>query len=158
MKCSRTAPVFIAIMLAGGCGLYITGNALNPPFSISKTSLTLQFSGHNPETYFSGYNLWYKEEGGSGYSYCQYKGEFDIPTIPKYEDMPPGWVDAVDNRGDILNPRIDYTVDVSDIEDPASNKSFSEINDEEGKRFFFAVSAWGINGEQSALVEFGLWP
>ncbi len=158
MKCLRITLVFTVLLLAGGCGLYTTGNALNPPFSISKTQLTLHFSGYNTETYFSGYILWYKEDADGDYSYCQYKDELDRPTIPKYEDMLPGWVDAVDNRSDILNPRIDYTVAVSDIEDPISGKSFSEIYQEDGKRFYFAVSAWGVNGEQSALVEFGLWP
>jgi len=154
----KKALVIFVLLLAGGCGLYTTGNALNPPFSISKTQLTLQFSGYNPETYFSGYILWYKEDAEDEYSVCQYKTELQIPTIPKFEDMPVGWVDAVDNRSDILNPRIDYTVDVADIEDPISGKSFFEINRDDEREFFFAVSAWGVNGEESALVEFGSWP
>jgi hypothetical protein len=158
MKCLRKTLVLTAVLLAGGCGLYTTGNALNPPFSISKTQLTLQFSGYNPETYFSGYVLWYKEDAADDYFYCQYKDVLDIPTIPKYEDMLVDWVEAVDNRSDIVNPRIDYTVDVSDIEDPTSGKSFSDIYQDDEKKFYFAVSAWGVNGEESALVEFGLWP
>jgi len=141
-----------------GCGIYITEGALNPPFSISMEQQKLKFSGYNLEDDFSGYILWYKDNEYDEYFPCVYKETIYKPTIPKFEDMEPDWVDAVDNRGDPENPRIDYTVMIEDLKHFEKNKGFYALYTAEDSHFYFAVSSYGINGEESEKVEFGIWP
>jgi len=148
----------LIVVFTSGCGIYTTTGSLNPPFSQSKDSTTLYFSGYNRETYFSGYVLWYREEGTISYSVCGYKNQIDVfPTIP--EDSDSTWVSFDDRTNDSDNPRIVYEVQVSDLYAQEDlTKSFYEIYEDEGRQFYFAVSAYGINGEESEKIEFGIWP
>ena len=138
-----------SLVIIYGCGIYTTEGALNPPFSISMDGQKLKFSGYNPEDDFSGYILWYKDNEYDEYFVCVYKETIDKPTIHKFEDMEPGWVDAIDNRGDPENPRIDYTVLIADLKHFEKNKGFVTLYNEEGSNFYFAVSSYGINCEES---------
>ena len=82
------------------CGIYVTADAPNPPFSISMGQDTLKFSGDDAE---AGFILWYKENDEDDYTVCVYKdNNQDIPTIPEYNESLPvqsqwdGWVQYED--------------------------------------------------------------
>jgi hypothetical protein len=140
-----------------GCGIYTTLGSLNPPFDHSRGVNSLIFSGYNPEPYFWGYVIWYKESEDRPYTPCGYKNKIAFPTIPK--NAGPDYVSQTDYTMDPDNPRIVYTVSIQDLY-PQENltKSFYTLWGEEQKRFYFAVSSYGINGEESEKVEFGIWP
>ncbi len=123
------------------CGIYETTEALNPPFDHHITEIALQFTGDNSEDYFSGYVLWYKEDENEEYKVCVYEGRADIPTIPKDETS-------------TVNT---YTIDIKDLQPIDENSSFYMLKDD-GRFFYFAVSSYGTNGEESEKVEFGRWP
>jgi len=135
--------LFFLIMLAGiaGCGIYETTGALNPPFGLHITETTLQFTGDNSEDYFAGYVLWYKEDVSEAYTVCVYRAEADIPTIPK-------------DKTSTVNT---YTIDIGELQPIDESASFIELRDE-GRFFYFAVSSYGVDGEESEKVEFGRWP
>ena len=141
----RRAPghlLLLVLPLLCGCGIYVTGDALNPPFGISVSGLTLQFTGYNTETTFAGYTIWFKETADEGYRVAGYKGKLAKPTIP--------WLPG--------GPQVVFTVQVVDLFHPEEGKSFSDLNDEDGSTFFFAVSATDTEGRDGELVEFGEWP
>jgi hypothetical protein len=131
--------MLLVLPLLCGCGIYVTGEVLNPPFGISMSELTLQFTGDNTETTFAGYTIWFKEAADEGYRLAGYKGELAKPTIP----LPPG------------GPQV---VQLVDLFHPDFGKSFFDLNDEDGSTFFFAVSATDTAGRDGELVEFGEWP
>ena len=133
----------MCILISGlsACGIYETTGALNPPFGQQITETTLQFSGDNPEDYFAGYVLWYKEDESEQYTVCVYQGKADMPTIPRDE----------------TSTANTYIIDINDLQPIDENLSFIVLKDE-GRFFFFAVSSYGINGEESEKVEFGKWP
>jgi len=70
-----------------------------------------------------------------------YQGTADIPTIPKDENS-------------TVNT---YTINIGDLQPVDENTSFIMLKDEE-RYFYFAVSSYGVNGEESEKVEFGIWP
>ena len=170
----RRAPGFAMLLvlpLMCGCGIYVTGDALNPPFGISMSAASLQFAGYNTESEgtgstitFAGYTIWFKETAGGGYGVAGYKGELAKPTIPWLPGggPPPGWETWVEYAdytvSDPGNPRFVFTVQHVDLFHPEKGKSFSDLNDENGSTFFFAVSATDTEGLDGELVEFGEWP
>ncbi|MGQ9616717.1 MAG: hypothetical protein ACUVWJ_10015 [Spirochaetota bacterium] len=97
--------------------------------------------------------IWYKESESDIYIPCGYKKKIPFPTIPKGSDEE--YVSQIDYTSDPDNPRIVYTVYIEDLY-PQDNltKSFYTLSREEGRSFYFAVSSYGINGEQSERVEF----
>lgn len=143
MKTRFMSLIIILILITGlsACGIYETTGALNPPFGQQITETTLQFSGDNEEDYFAGYVLWYKEEQNDLYTVCVYQGRADIPTIPRDE----------------TSSTNTYSISIKDLQPVDENVSFIELKDE-GRYFYFAVSSYGINGEESEKVEFGKWP
>jgi hypothetical protein len=152
-----------------GCGIYVTVEGLNPPFGQEIDMFTLRFSGNNfdPDTkaifsFFLGYIIWYKENIEDNYSICEYKGRINKPTLPRIDEVEPGFfepnVDFIDNRGDGENPRINYTVQIADLKPLNSNKSFIDLNNEKNAEFYFAVSAYGEDDRESQIIEFGKWP
>ncbi len=138
----REAVLFLAVFaFANSCGIYEATGALNPPFGQQITETTLKFTGDNSEDYFAGYVLWYKEDINEEYKVCVYRGTADIPTIPKDENS-------------TVNT---YTIYIGDLQPIDENASFIVLKDE-GRFFYFAVSSYGINGEESEKLEFGKWP
>lgn len=141
----RGGKTAIAIMFTGflgflleinSCGIYTAQRALNPPFSQQTTDIDLTFSGYNVEPNFSGYVLWYKEIDVNEYFFvCGYNGKYDKPTIP-------------------LVPPVETTktIKLEDLSHQITG-NFKELIDN-GREFKFAVSSYGINGEESAKVEF----
>jgi len=139
---TREIILFLALIAAiSSCGIYETTGALNPPFGQQITETTLKFTGDNSEDYFAGYVLWYKEDVSEEYRVCVYQGTADIPTIPKDENS-------------TVNT---YTINIGDLQPVDENTSFIMLKDEE-RYFYFAVSSYGVNGEESEKVEFGIWP
>ncbi len=137
----------LSMLFSNGCGIYTTENVLNPPYSISITEDYLSFYGDNQEDSFIGYNIWYKENSSDTYKLCYYKynsNTYIKPTLPK---------DMVDFNGDSAN-----IVYFSDLFPQESDKSFLYLSTYESKKYYFAISSYGINGEESEKVEFGLWP
>jgi hypothetical protein len=141
----RGGKTAIAIMFTGfliflleinSCGIYTAQMALNPPFNQQKTDIDLTFSGDNEEPYFSGYVLWYKEvDVDYNYVVCVYNGKYNKPTL---SFVPP-----------VQTTQTIRLVDLSHQE----YGTFDELIDAGGE-FKFAVSSYGINGEESAKVEF----
>jgi len=148
------------IFFLDGCGIYTIGGVLNPPFDLSISSTLLIFSGYNPEEYFSGYVIWYKKDQSDSYKICEYRGKQYLPTILKLEVMlseyGAGWVKYYDYSDDPQNPRIKYEVLMENLKPQDSTKNFVELRDE-GISYYFAVSSYGENHEESEKVEFGLW-
>jgi hypothetical protein len=154
---------FLLLILAGSmcvlagissCGIYTASGVLNPPYGQQTRTDSLIFYGNNTETYFSGYIIWYKEAGADNYSICVYKGELELPTIPKLAEMKAGWVEYTDLGNDIIK----YTVYIQDLKPLGSAKNFVELNDSTGQKFYFGVSSYGSEGQESDLIEFGIWP
>ena len=141
----RGGKTAIAIMFTGllgflleinSCGIYTAQMALNPPFNQQRTDIELTFSGDNVEDYFAGYVLWYKEIDVNEYFFvCGYNGKYDKPTIPL---VPP-----VQTTEKIMLKDLSHQI----------NGNIKELIDA-GREFKFAVSSYGINGEESAKVEF----
>jgi len=166
----RGGKTAIAIMFTGflgflleinSCGIYTAQMALNPPFNQHKTVIDLTFSGYNTEGYFSGYILWYKKAGvDDNYYVCVYKESTSIPTITQkvIDDWDTDWVAMNDYRSDTENPRIVFNVNIKDLKPLDSNKNFVDLNKEDGDYFYFAVSSYGDDGEESEKIEFGKWP
>jgi len=157
-------PFFIIIIIfLGNCGIYTIEGVLEPPFGLSKSFTSLKFSGYNTEEYFWGYVIWYKKKADDIYTVCGYREKFPFPTIPKIDIMRSNssygeeWVKYNDYTDDLLNPRIEYEVFLEDLRPWDSNKNFVELNNK-GIKYYFAVSSYGINGEESEKVEFGRWP
>ncbi len=148
--------LFLGLLIASGCGIYTTSDPLKPPFYQTISSTSLNFSGFNEESYFQGYVLWYKENEDETYLPCGYKGSMPFPTIPRGADQ--NYVYQVDNTADTEDPRITYTVYIQDLYPQDEQKSFSALYDEEKRSFYFAVSSYGINGEESEKINFGRWP
>ncbi len=145
------------LMVSNRCGIYTTLGSLEPPFDHSITANSLVFAGYNTESYFWGYVIWYKEAEDEQYTPCGYKNKIPFPTIPKGSGL--DYVRQIDYSSDPVNPRIVYTVSIQDLypqEDPT--KSFYTLWHEENRSFYFAVSSYGINSEQSEKIEFGIWP
>jgi hypothetical protein len=165
--------MLLVLPMLCGCGIYVTGDALNPPFGISMSEVSLQFAGYNTESVgtgstitFAGYTIWFKETADGGYGVAGYKGELAKPTIPWLPGggPPPGlenWVQYEDlTVSDPGNPRFVITVQVADLFHPDYGKSFSDLNTNNPGHptFFFAVSATDTESLDGELVEFGEWP
>ncbi len=133
-------------LLLAGCGIYTVNTVLNSPFNISITGEYLSFYGNNQEESFIGYNIWYKENESDIYKLCYYKtgGNYYIkPTLPK---------SIVNYSG--KNSNIIY---FNNLYPQELDLSFYDLS-QEGKSFYFAISAYGLNGEESEKVEYGIWP
>jgi hypothetical protein len=146
------------------CGIYTASGILNPPFGQQTRPDSLIFHGYNTESFFSGYIIWYKEAGADNYSICVYKGKLELPTIPKVEYMEAhpvkygDWVEYNDLRSDPDNPRVEFTVYIQDLRPLGSSKNFVELNDSSGQKYYFGVSSYGTEGQESEMIEFGIWP
>ena len=130
----------ILIFFASGCGIYEIDTALMAPYNLSNTTDTLTFYGDD-EPLLDGYNLWYKEESGTFYLRCYYYEMLNTPTIDKE-----------------LGEAVQYTVDLKNLYPQDDDRSFYDINFEEGKKFYFAVSAYGIGIAESGKAAFLRWP
>jgi len=117
-----------------------------------------------PTIPFAGYTIWFTARGGGGSGGAGYTGELAKPTIPWLPGggPPPGWETWVEYAdytvSDPGNPRFVFTVQHVDLFHPDFGESFSDLNDEYGSTFFFAVSATDTEGLDGELVEFGEWP
>ena len=147
-----------ALTVISSCGIYTVTGVLNPPFGKQTSTDSLIFHGYNTEDYFSGYIIWYKEAVTDSYYICLYKGEVELPTILNIDDMPAGWVEYTDLRSDTENPRIEYTVYIQDLKPLDSSNNFVELYDSNGQKFYFGVSSYGTEGQESEMIEFGIWP
>lgn len=130
------------------CGIYTLEGTLNAPYNISRSTEILRFYGDNNESYFAGYNIWYKESEIESYQLAYYikNGVSSIkPTIKKSDAI-------YDGSGP-------NEVSLKDLYPQYSNDNFYTINqNDSNKKFYFAVSAYGENGEESEKVEFPRWP
>ena len=129
------------------CGIYTLEGTLNAPYGISISSDYLSFYGNNDESCFVGYNIWYKEDENGEYLLAYYikNGEKSIkPTIKK---------DIANYDGSAPNE-----ISLGDLYPQDSDDSFLTIYTDTKKRFYFAVSSYGENGEESEKVEFPRWP
>lgn len=157
----RAGTLAVCAALLTGCGIYTVEVALTPPSGISMSSFELNFTGDNKSEFAAvsfedtGYMLWFKEKADEFYRNVQFNGTLSKPTIPITEIPPTTSIPGVtDDDGD---PIVKFTVRISNMEHPDSNKNFIELKDE-GHKFFFAVSAAGVEGLASDRVEFGQWP
>ena len=149
----RLACIIMSILLPGilvlsttGCGLYAIDSALLPPYNLSNTADSLTFYGDDEplddEALLLGYNLWYKEETGYFYTKCNYNDAPKTPTIDKE-----------------AGATVKYTVYLSDLYPQDDDSSFYDINDDnDSKKFYFAVSAYGTGIEESGKAAFPRWP
>ena len=153
-----TAGLLCVLIGTNSCGIYTASGVLNPPFGQQTRTDSLIFYGYNTESYFLGYILWYKEAGTDSYKICSYKNKFELPTILNIDEMDPGWVEHNDLRSDPDNPRVEYKVYIQDLRPLDSPKNFVELNNDNGQRFYFGVSSYGKDGQESDLIEFGIWP
>ena len=113
---------------------------------------SITFTGNDT----TGYMLWYKEVGAHTYSLCIHKDRTKIPTIPEdlaVAGLPLDWVERDSSNA----PIIEYTVYTADLKPFGSTKTFDELKDL-GYHYYFAVSSYGDNGEESIKVEFDIWP
>jgi len=143
----RLACISMSILLPGilvlfttGCGIYAIDAALMPPHSLSYTTDSLTFYGDD-EALLQGYNLWYKDETGYYYTRCYYYDELKTPTIDKE-----------------IGATVKYTVDLDFLSPQDDGRSFYEINYNDSKKFYFAVSACGTGIEESGKAAFLRWP
>ena len=143
----RLACVSMSILLPGiliffvsGCGIYEIDTALMAPYNLSNTTDTLTFYGDD-EPLLDGYNLWYKEESDTFYLRCYYYDVLETPTIDKE-----------------LGEAVQYTVDLHNLYPQVDDRSFYDINFEDDKKFYFAVSAYGTGIAESGKVAFPRWP
>jgi hypothetical protein len=142
---SYTAILLCTLLSIGSCGIYTTRRPLNPPFALTLGTDSLAFSGFNTEPYCLGYIIWYKEAQDDYYKSCAYPtpSNFPRPTLPRTS----------------ATQVEDYAVDLNFLFPDDEVKSFDELNTNDPKRkFYFAVSAYGEEGEESERVEFGIWP
>lgn len=148
--------LFFLIVITN-CGIYVTVDAPNPPFSISMGQDTLKFSGDDAE---AGYILWYKENDEDDYTVCVYKdNNQDIPTIPEYDELiKPQWAGWVQYDDFSNPPEIKFTIFISDLEHFEEGESFDILYNNEGTHFYFAVSSYYDSDVESEKVEFGIWP
>jgi hypothetical protein len=140
-----TPILLCTLLLTGNCGIYTIRRPLSPPFSLSLGANSLTFYGLNTEEYALGYILWYKEKQGDTYRICAYQdpSNFPRPTLPRASDT----------------ETVKYTIDLEELFPDNDEKSFYELNFIDSKiKFFFAVSTYGEEGEESAREEFGIWP
>jgi hypothetical protein len=129
-----------------GCGIYVTTEALQPPFGQTIDLQDIEFQGANDESFFVGYVIWYKESEDDSYQACRIDtGEGFKLNIPTISDTP--------------SPSVrNFTVSLDDLASYDSDQSF-KVRANEGEHFYFAVSSWGSGGEESGKVEFGgQWP
>ena len=148
MRGKRThALLYICIILSGiiticltGCGIYAIDTALLAPYNLSNTTDSLMFYGDD-EPLLLGYNLWYKEDTGDFYVRCYYYGELKTPTIDRQ-----------------AGATVQYTVDLHFLYPQDDGRSFYEIYDQDSRKFYFAVSAYGTGIEESGKAAFPLWP
>jgi hypothetical protein len=132
--------LILSFLLVSGCGIYTIDEALKAPYNLSIGLDELTFYGDDDEELLDGYNLWYKENFLDTYERCWYNEELNTPTIPKE------W--GVGDK---------YTVDMM-LLSPLGDESFSDIHDNKGSTFYFAVSAYGTGIAESGKAGFGLWP
>ena len=137
--------LLVPFFYMSACGIYTTSGALDPPFGQQVSINTLTFSGLNIEDYFSGYIIYYKKAGTEKYLVCKYQEVLDKPTIPLLP-LPP------------TSPAIEVTVKIEDLKPMDSNQNFNYLNSLDGQKYYFAVSAYGVSGQESEKVEFGIWP
>ena len=142
---SYTAITLVTLLAIGSCGIYTIRRPLNPPYALTLGSDSLFFSGFNTEPYCLGYIIWYKETEDGFYRVCAYQNSsnFPYPTLPRTSST------QVQN----------YTVSLKVLFPDDNVKSFFELNaDDPQKKYYFAVSAYGEDGEASARETFGIWP
>jgi len=140
-----TPIILSTLLLTGSCGIYTIRRPLNPPFSLSLGANSLFFYGLNTEEYALGYILWYKEKQNDTYRTCAYQdpSNFPRPTVPRASDT----------------ETVKYTIDLKELFPDDDIKSFYELNFiDPKKKYYFAVSTYGEEGEDSAREEFGIWP
>jgi hypothetical protein len=137
--------LLVPFFYISACGIYTTFGALDSPFGLQIDTNTLTFSGHNTEGYFSGYIIYYKEAGTEKYLVCKYKEVLDKPTIPLLPLLE-------------TSPAIEITVKIEDLKPMDSNQNFIYLNNFDGQKYYFAVSAYGTDGQEREKVEFGIWP
>jgi hypothetical protein len=130
----------ILILFTTGCGIYAIDTALLPPHSLSYTTDSLSFYGDD-EALLQGYNVWYKGETDVFYTRCNYNNAPKTPTI----DKEPGVT-------------VKYTVYLSDLYPQDDDSSFYDLNRDESKKFYFAVSAYGTGIEESGKAAYPRWP
>ena len=137
------ALLFWSLLIFNSCGIYTSTESLNPPFSQSVDSAFLYFSGYNKETYFKGYNIYYKEKPEDFYKVCDNILTDDYPTIPADPE-------------DLI---IEYTVDTSELRPQDDEQSFYDLYyNHDSPVFYFAVSSVGDEDQESERIEFGAWP
>lgn len=157
------ALLFWSLLIFNSCGIYTTTAPLNPPFFKNQDSVNLYFSGYNTESYFAGYNIYYKKDVGDFYKECGYKKTMPRPTIPKDVIEPPPDTDYVDfeDKTEEDPPRYDFSVKVADLypqEDFSSSFDDLHKHNPDRPQFYFAVSAVGEDDEESERIEFTIWP
>lgn len=154
IRMQKVCCLFVFCLLLIGCGIYTTEEAPDPPFGQYTLSDSLVFRARNEKDKLEGYNLWYRYTPESYYKLCNYKGENAYPTIPKLEEMEPGWAEYVVIFEDVNEREIEYTVYVAHLYPINSSTNFADL----GNPVYFAVSSYGLNGVQSEKVEFVIWP
>lgn len=112
--------------------------APKPPFGQHRDDNSLTFSGDNTEVW--GYVLWYKDVGDIDFFVCEYNGEVKKPTII------PGFTPEI-------NATPPWTILFKDLGHQILPDNFKVLLDSE-MEFQFAVSSYGINGEESEKVIF----
>jgi hypothetical protein len=140
-----TPIILCTLLLFGNCGIYTIRRPLDPPYSLSLGADSLYFYGLNTEAYALGYILWYKERQGDTYRTCAYQdpSNFPRPTVPRDSDT----------------ETVKYTIYLKELFPDDDIKSFYELNFiDPTRKFYFAVSTYGEEGEESAREEFGIWP
>ena len=134
--------VCLILIFLWGCGIYAIDKALKAPYNLNPPELALIFTGDN-EDGLLGYNIWYKINEYEFYKRCYYKSAISTPTP------------TITKTGE---PIQEYTVSLNDLWPQDSSQNFVEINDTEGTKFYFAVSAYGTGVAESGKAEFGQWP
>jgi len=128
--------LLILFIIVEGCGIYTIYSTLNSPYDLTILSTEISFKGSNTESYFAGYDIWYKESDDTQYRLCRYNKIVQRPTI----DEPVGFQDTIH-------------IEIKDLFPQDSDVSFYNSN----TCYYFAVSSYGAHGEESPLQEFPEW-
>jgi hypothetical protein len=138
----------VILFILCSCGIYTTRPTLEPPYSQTLSEEVLKFTGFNAEDYFLGYVIEYKFTVNKPYKPCAIKEDSDPAPVYRYPTLPRSPMSSAE----------EIEVLIRNLYAEVDDKSFYDLNRDEGTTVYFSVFAIGTEDARSGRIEYGKWP